>query len=190
MNKQWLSMNVSHGESEDWAALGRKTGDDEAFRRLYERRRRDVYRMAFGLTGDRHLADDATQELFLRLHSRRGEFTPRAKFSTFLYGMTRNVVSELKRRTRAEPLGAVDDQATVAPSTGEDETTAKLKRLSALLNRLPDRQREVVALRFLQGLSVTETATVMGCEAGTVKSHLHWAMRTMRDLAKRGFFDE
>ena len=143
---------------------------------LFERHKDYVYRLAWGFLGDRSLADDVTQEVFLRLAKKRPHWRPRARFTTWLYRVTLNVSRELGRRARRRPPPSEDPPTTAAPP---DPALADLQRA---LGRLPDRQREAVVLRHLEGFSTRETAQVMGCREGSVKTHLHRALATLRDL--------
>ncbi|MEM7050443.1 MAG: RNA polymerase sigma factor [Acidobacteriota bacterium] len=141
---------------------------------LFERHKDFVFRLACGVLGDRDLADDATQEVFLRMARGRRRWRPRAQFRTWLYKLTVNTCRELERRRRRQrretPVAAI----AAVPSPLTDLV------LDQAFRELPLRQREAVILRFLEGLSTRETARVMGCREGTVKSHLHRALETLR----------
>ncbi|MEM9557726.1 MAG: RNA polymerase sigma factor [Acidobacteriota bacterium] len=163
-------------DPDDWQLLLDRRNHD-GVGRLFDRHKDYVFRLACGIVGDRSLAEDVTQEVFLRLARRRRHWTPRARFTTWLYRITVNVARELGRRARKErPLDAV---AAEPSSTGRDPALRDLQRALA---RLSQRQREVVVLRHLEGLSTRETARVLGCREGSVKTHLHRALHRLRDL--------
>ncbi len=165
------------GSSDDWLLL---SADDPGFSgldTLFERHKDYVFRLAWGFLGDREPAEDVTQEVFLRLAKGRRRFRRQAKLRTLLYQITLNTSREVRRRrARAgrleRDLGRVADEAAPADDARLDLTRA--------LDVLSERQREAVVLRFYEGLDTRETARVMGCREGSVKSHLHRAIGALR----------
>ena len=79
------------------------------------------------------------------------------------------------------PLEAVDPPRAPAPAEDDD---ARLERLARAVERLPERQREAVACRFLRGMSIAETAKVMGCAEGTVKAAVFKAIANLQRMMK------
>ena len=163
--------------SDDWRLL---SGASDAFHgldTLFERHKDYVFRVAWGFLGDRELAEDVTQEVFLRLAKGRRRWRPRARLRTLLYQIALNTCREIRRRR------ARDARLTSDAVTREDTVPARDPRLADLaraLDVLSQRQREAVVLRFYEGLDTRETAKVMGCRQGTVKSHLHRALEALR----------
>ncbi len=165
-------------EVDDWALV--RAGDDAALTVVFARHKDFVYRLAWGFTGDAGLAEDVTQEVFLRMFERHGRWRRRAKFRTLLYRITANTARELVRR---RDRGSVaDDARTTSATQVEPRPVGELADLSVALAGLPARQREVVVLRHLEGLSTRETATALGCRPGTVKAHLHRAFAALRRI--------
>ncbi|MGF1526696.1 MAG: RNA polymerase sigma factor [Candidatus Competibacterales bacterium] len=187
---------MGSGEGDDsWQLLATCAQDNAALTTLYQRHKDYVFRLAWGFLGSRSLAEDALQEVFLRL--REGAARPRwirAQFRTWLYKVVLNVTRELRRRHRSprevaleeggapgaedsspQPWVPVDPQSV----PGSDPQLLFLD-LMAQLQRLPQRQREVLVLRHLEGLSTAEVATVLGCRQGTVKVHLHRALMALQ----------
>jgi RNA polymerase sigma-70 factor (ECF subfamily) len=160
----------------DWALLtARDALPFAGFETLYRRHRDYVFRLAVALLGSRALAEDATQEVFLRMARGRRRWRPRARFRTWLYKVTLNTCRELSRRSRREAPPSPAVEPTVDPAScwlGTD--------LRRAWGRLPARQREVLVLRYFEELSTAETAAVMGCRQGTVKAHLHRALTALR----------
>jgi len=174
-------------EPTDWQLLERQHRDVHSFRTLFDRHRDYVYRLATGFLGDSHAAEDVTQEVFLRIHRMRRRWVPRAQFRTWLYRTALNISREfMRRRKRYEVsaelarVGEAGCKATVPRTIERDRFD-----LHGMVDRLPDRQREAVVLRFLERLSTRETAQIMRCREGTVKSHLHKAMIGLRRDLKR-----
>jgi RNA polymerase sigma-70 factor (ECF subfamily) len=159
-------------------------GDEDALALLYHRRQGGIYRFALQMSGSKSIAEDVTQEVFLFL-MREGQIFDPAKgaVSAFLFGVARNHVL---RRLRSEHLLAPladdsdDDFAFSQPSTEicplEDLTRAEtIESVRKAVLSLPPKYREVVVLCELQDVSYGETAEILGCAIGTVRSRLHRA---------------
>lgn len=159
---------------DDWTLLRR--GDDDALATLFARHKDFVHRLAWSLTADPSLAEDVTQEVFLRVVQAKRRWRPRARFRTLLYRVTANTASELRRHRFRETHDDVEPPPVPARPIGE------LTDLAQALAALPERQREVVVLRYLEGWSTRETARALGCRSGTVKVHLHRALGRLRTL--------
>ena len=159
-------------------------GDEEALALLYRRRQGAVYRFALQMSGSKTIAEDVTQEVFLFLMREGHVFDPaRGSVSAFLLGVARNHVL---RRLRVEhllaPLGddSEDDLPSLHATTDlcplEDLTRAEtIESVRKAVLSLPSKYREVVVLCELQDISYGETAEILGCAIGTVRSRLHRA---------------
>ena len=157
-------------------------GDEEALSALYRRRQGSVYRFALQMSGSRSIAEDVTQEVFLFL-MREGHVFDDAKgtVGAFLLGVARiHVRRRLRAEHRLEPLGddSDDDDLFIQPATDvcplEDLTRAEtIESVRKAVLSLPPKYREVVVLCELQDVSYGETAEILGCAIGTVRSRLH-----------------
>ena len=159
-------------------------GDEEALALLYRRRQGGIYRFALQMSGSKTIAEDVTQDVFLFLMREGHVFDPaRGSLSAFLFGVARNHVL---RRLRVEhllaPLGdeSDDDVPLVHASSElcplEDLTRAEtIESVRKAVLSLPSKYREVVVLCELQDVSYGETAEILGCAIGTVRSRLHRA---------------
>ncbi|HSE18025.1 MAG TPA: RNA polymerase sigma factor [Pyrinomonadaceae bacterium] len=159
-------------------------GDEEALALLYRRRQGGIYRFALQMSGSKSIAEDVTQEVFLFLMREGHVFDPsRGALSAFLLGVARNHVL---RRLRVEhllaPLGddQEDDAPLLLPSTDtcplEDLTRAEtIESVRKAVLSLPAKYREVVVLCELQDVSYGDSAEILGCAIGTVRSRLHRA---------------
>ena len=150
-------------------------GDDDAFIALYRRRRDDVYRFAFAMTKSRSFAQDATQEVFLRVLEHAARYDARkGTVRAWLLGLARHVVIDRLRAERrwsdeaAEEAAACDNEQTVL-------TQQRLVRLHDAIARLPLEYREALVLCELHELSYAECAAALECPVGTVRSRLHRA---------------
>jgi RNA polymerase sigma-70 factor (ECF subfamily) len=159
-------------------------GDEEALAQLYRRRQGGVYRFALQMSGSKPIAEDVTQEVFLFLMREGQVFDPaRGSVGAFLLGVARNYVL---RRLRVEhllsPLADDQDedqsmfQTTADLCPLEDLTRAEtIENVRKAVLSLPPKYREVVVLCELQDVSYVETAEILGCAIGTVRSRLHRA---------------
>ena len=162
-------------------------GQPGAFDALFERYKDYVYRVAFFVTRNSGDAEEATQEAFLDLLRAlpRIKLDGPARFETWLYKITVNRCRSRFRRKRP-PSADWDELADelVAGVNGDPEHSA-LKRetrdtIWGAVDRLPDAQREVVALRYLSDLSYDEIAEALGINPGTVKSRLFYAHQALQ----------
>lgn len=165
--------------------LARK-GDTDAFGMLYDHYHGAVYRFLFYRTRSVPLAEDLTSETFFRALRSMTSFRWQGKdFGAWLMTIARNLATDHFKagRTRlelaTEDMGQHDD-ATDGPETAVLAGLTNEVLLKALA-KLPDEQRDCVVMRFLQGMSIAETAAVLGRSDGAVKQ---LQLRGVRNLAK------
>jgi RNA polymerase sigma-70 factor, ECF subfamily len=165
-------------------------GDRDAFAALFRRHERTVYRFALQMTGSAHLADDVTQEVFMALARGGSRYVPaQGALGTYLYGVARNIVRQHEKRRRARQevdLEAIGPQeAATAPDPVDQLTRQRsIAALRRAILRLPPHYREVIVLCELHALSYDETAIVIGCPVGTVRSRLNRARRLLSDRCR------
>jgi RNA polymerase sigma-70 factor (ECF subfamily) len=158
-------------------------GDEEALAQLYRRRQASVYRFALQMSGSKSIAEDVTQEVFLFLMRDGHVFDPgRGALSSFLLGVARNhVLRRLRVDHLLAPLGDDDDEGPALQAGTDlcpldDLTRAEtIETVRKAVLSLPPKYREVVVLCELQDVSYVETAEILGCAIGTVRSRLHRA---------------
>ena len=162
-----------------------RSGDPNALATLYQRRQRGIYRFALQMSGSISVAEDITQEVFLVLiHDNSNFDEARGSLNNFLLGVARNhVLRRLQRERFYSPLDA--DDSSVGDSTlpralisnvgplDDLSRTETIEMVRKAVLALPERYREVVVLCDLQELSYAETADILGCAVGTVRSRLH-----------------
>ena len=160
-----------------------QTGDERAFRQLYESfadRTRRYVRAWLGAEG----VDDVQQEVWMRVYKRIGQLADPAAFRTWLFMTTRHAAIDfLRRRAREAEIRASgrahSSEAGVA--TGPEPTGKQAEAVRSALDELPAVQREAVILRYWNDLTYAEIALVAGCPIGTVRSRLHQAKRALGD---------
>ena len=159
-------------------------GDEEALSVLYRRRQGSIYRFALQMSGSKTIAEDVTQEVFLFLMRDGHLFDPaKGTVSAFLLGVARNyVLRRLRVEQHLEPLGDEFEDDGQMPHPGseicplDDMTRAEtIESVRRAVLSLPSKYREVVVLCELQEISYGETAEILGCAIGTVRSRLHRA---------------
>ena len=162
--------------------IAAREGDLDAFTALLGRYRSPALRVAYGIAGND--AEDAVQDAFVKAFRKLDGFRTDAAFRPWLFTIVANESRNRRRSSaRRDKLELqVRDQPPPA-GTAVDDVVAQRdqrERLAVIVARLPDRYREVVALRFFAGLSESETAQALSCPLGTAKSRLSRALDMLR----------
>jgi RNA polymerase sigma-70 factor, ECF subfamily len=157
-----------------------RRGEREAVAALFDTCKDRVYTLALHLTGDPAEAADVTQDVFLRVMARIGQYRGDARFSTWLHRVVVNVFLDRKKaRRRYAPL----DESTLArrPSAEPSPEAAVIRaqargHVAAAVQRLPEKLRVPLVLRYGSGLSYGDIAVTLGLREGTVASRLSRAL--------------
>jgi RNA polymerase sigma-70 factor (ECF subfamily) len=164
-------------------------GDAAAFEVLYLRYRDWVVGLACRFTGDSDAALDVLQETFLYFLKKFPGFRLTANLKTFLYPAVRNL-SIAARRKAARYQSSEPELAQIEQTASPEVVSAPKSELEAALSSLPEEQREVLRLRFVDNLKLSEIADAAEIPLGTVKSRLHNALQALRaDPRTRLFFE-
>ncbi len=160
-------------------------GDQDAFMALYDRYAARVYALTLHILGDSMMAEEATQDTFLKLWSRARQYmAARGSFVTWLLTIARHTALDRLRLERRRPLlsdeADPDEAWDTLPDEGTASDEARWRSLYFAVRSLPEAQRQVVELAYYQGLSQSEIAEVLGWPLGTVKTRLRAAMKTLR----------
>lgn len=171
-----------------------RQGEDESLAILVERYQNDVFRFCLHYLKGVETAKEMTQETFLRIYAARARFDVDRKFKPWMLCIARNLcLNELKRKKTVQ-MEALETYASSA--RGEDghllqcgrdgpvEVLAAKERQQALmqvLDELPESAREVVVLRYFQGMSARDIADVLDCTEGAVRTRLHRVLRQLRE---------
>jgi RNA polymerase sigma-70 factor (ECF subfamily) len=162
-----------------------REGDVAAYERLVERYQDGAVRVAYVLCGPDD-ATDVAQEAFVKAWRALGRFRDGAPFRPWLLRIVANEARNARRaagRRARLAVRASEDRPSggAAPSTEEAVLAAQRRQVVlAALEGLPDTDRDVISCRYFAGLSEAETAAVLGCRAGTVKSRLSRARARLR----------
>lgn len=169
---------------------GVSVGDREAIARLYARFGTLVYRMAFLALPSREEAEDAVQEIFIRLWRTAGRYdASRAALVTWVMLLSRRyLVDRLRRRRTALRAAPLDDKhaegVETQRATGAPATAVKDERFALLMQkieRLPPMQRQVVVRAYLNGQTLRQIGEELGTPLGTIKSALSRALVRLRE---------
>jgi RNA polymerase sigma-70 factor, ECF subfamily len=176
--------------------LAFRSGDARAFEALVRRHRGPVYNFILRFTGQRARAEDVLQETWLKVVRGAENYEAKAKFTTWLYTVARNLCVDSARKESYRSTDSLDAPAGRAGSDGPllGETLSSEQRspereahnlgLRPLLERallaLPDEQREVFLLREYSGISFKEIGEVTGVSENTVKSRMRYALEGLR----------
>ncbi|OZM80382.1 sigma-70 family RNA polymerase sigma factor [Pseudonocardia sp. MH-G8] len=181
-----------HEEGGAWALVkAAQDGDMLAFGELFDRYYDVVFRYVLFRTGDRTLAEDLTQETFVRALRRISSVSYQGRdIGAWFVTIARNLIFDHVKSSRYRLEQTTSEIIELSPSTGGPEqkvldlaTNDELLRCVRKLN--PD-QQECIQLRFLQGLSVAETAEIMDRNEGAVKALQHRAVRRLAQLLPEG----
>ncbi|MGE4650286.1 MAG: RNA polymerase sigma factor [Myxococcota bacterium] len=156
-------------------------GDGEALAALVERHSARVHAYLTRYTRSREDADDLLQETWIRVARSARRFDPARRFRTWLYGIATNLGRDLFRRRGTRERALLDINAQPEPSTSNEASIAERREVRDRIAGLPDRMREVVLLRYFEGMNEAEMAAALGIARGTVKSRLHTALGRLRE---------
>jgi RNA polymerase sigma factor (sigma-70 family) len=161
-----------------------KGGKVEKMAVLFEKHHVALFNFFMRLTGNRNISEDLVQEVFMRMLKYRTTYQGRSKFTLWMYQIARNAhIDYLRKKKDALPL----DEQWSEPITTDDSPEDKLEGgqevqvLRKALAQLPLKKREVLILSRYQNLKYKEIAELMGCHIGTVKAHVH---RAIKELGK------
>jgi RNA polymerase sigma-70 factor (ECF subfamily) len=163
------------------------SGSLGAFSTLVERHHQRVLNIAFGMTSEPETSRDVAQEVFMRILKHAAMYTPRAKFTTFLYTVVRNIVIEGgRKRARRGEVALAEVHAPDAPASDSvDDEVERLElrqKLAEALAALPPELREAFVLSEIEGLRYQDIAEICSCPEGTVASRKHKAIERLREM--------
>lgn len=165
-------------------------GDANAFEELVLKYEKTVYNLALRMVGDRDDAFDMTQEAFIKAYGSLSSFRGDSKFSVWIYRITTNVCLDFlrsKSRKQQVSLTVSDDDEDAQldipdpSSTPEQQLIKKISMQSVEegLKTLPDKQRQILVMRELGGMSYAEIGAALSLEEGTVKSRIFRARKRL-----------
>jgi RNA polymerase sigma-70 factor, ECF subfamily len=175
-------------EVEDGLVLRAKQGDRNAYGELVGRYYEGVIRVVYRLCGDAQIAQDATQEAFIRAWLKLPGFQPRAPFRNWVFRIVVNTALDILRQKPEESLENNAEVLVMAEKTPGPEAAYLAKEqvdlLQAAVRGLPEAARAVLVLREYGGMSYEEIAAVLEIPLGTVMSRLNYARGRLREMLR------
>jgi RNA polymerase sigma-70 factor (ECF subfamily) len=188
---------VSPQSDEDLVANS-LSGEEEAFSQLYDRYRQRIYATVYRIIQDAAEAQDATQEVFVKLYRSLSEWNPqKAKFSTWLYRLAANQAIDFwrirRRRHETQPAEGPDRETLQDRGMGDAILTPfgtlkqkeSIEQIRRCVDNLPELQKKVFLLRYFEDLKLEEIAEMEDCSLGTVKTSLFRATHAVRRAMRR-----
>jgi RNA polymerase sigma-70 factor, ECF subfamily len=174
-----------------------RAGEAQAFCLLVEPLQPRLLRQAFALAGDLSAAEDLVSETLVEAWKSLLRYNQTCRLSTWLYSILLHRYQQAVRRARRRPVSLawlpVSEAGEVrrrhenvpSPEFSPAEAAARSERLVQLagcIERLPEKHKQVILLRFFEAASLPDMAMVLGCSVGTVKSRLHHALAKLRKM--------
>lgn len=161
-----------------------KEGKVEKLAVLFEKYHVQLFNFFLRLTGNRGASEDLVQDVFLRILKYRTTYKGQSKFTVWMYQIARNAHIDYLRKSKGEL--SLDDQwdevmETEPTQLDRLERGQDVKLMQEALARLPLKKREVLVLSRYQDMKYKDIAELFGCQIGTVKAHVH---RAIKDLGK------
>jgi len=184
-------MNEKHLDKQDEATIvaRARAGDEESFRQLVEGHSRDVFRLAYRLTGSRENADDVVQEAFLRAYRALHRFDARSRFGTWLHRITvncamdhlRRAQREAGRRDAAADESFMERQESAAPGPERLAASGQIQiQVERALGTLSPIERSAFVLRHFEQQSIAEIGRQLGSRTSATKHAVFRAVRKLR----------
>ena len=158
-----------------------KSGDPAAFNEIVRAHQRDIYNLAYRMTGNRDEAKDLTQDVFLRAYRALPGFRGDSSLRTWLYRITINQANSWRRKLFKRPLPLADAEQVAFHQNEDPGLALAVKRAVAAL---PHKQRSVFVMHHYQGLKHEEIALVTDRTVGSVKANYFHAVEKLREQLK------
>jgi len=178
--------------SDSVAVAQARAGDSGAFRVLVERHSRNLFRLAYRMTGHQEDAEDVVQETFLRAYRQLAKFDERASFGTWLYRIAANYSLDLirARKRRGEQQEQAPEEGGLDPvqsTPAEGPTPERLalsgevgRYVASALNQLSDMERAAFVLRHFEGMCIDDIGRTLGVQPNAAKHSIFRAVQKLR----------
>lgn len=184
--------------SDEELMLACQSGNEAALEALYQRHYRPIFLYIARMIGSKEMAEDLTQETFIRIYVKKTSWKPQAKFTAWLYRIARNLCIDEKRRYWNRNVHAESSMSSggedndipyldrIEDQNGDARTALETKMneevIKQAINELSEEQREVIVLNKYQGLSYGEIAEILGASAESIKQRAYRAHLKLRTI--------
>lgn len=159
-------------------------GDVDALGQIYDRFARPVWSIAMRVLNDRHLAEDAVNEVFMRIWKTAATFDPARPMAPWLFTVARRTALDVYRREFRPTRGAHEEETDVGEDQPGIEHAWEAWEIQLALEQLNDEERQIIRMAHFEGLTQTEVAERLSIPVGTVKSKSHRAHRRLASLLR------
>jgi RNA polymerase sigma-70 factor (ECF subfamily) len=176
--------NPESGKDKPVIDLIRKSieGDIEAYGELYLAYVQNIYRYVFSYTREKSLAEDITEEVFLKAWRAIGTCKGREKtFSSWLYRIAHNQVVDELRKLQRRPSVDIDEITGIGDTKSKTEIYSEMQELIQAISGLPENQKQVIILKFIDGRDNREIAEIMRKSEGAIRVLQMRAIRALKD---------
>ncbi len=165
-----------------------KNKDPKAFSKVYDLYVERIYRFVYFKVSSQEQAQDLTSEIFLKIWQAIIDGKDIRNLNAFIYKVARNLVIDYYRQERKKEIALDQEEVeqqqmtAVLDQVKEVETKLEVEKIESKLKELKDEYREVIILRFIEGLSIKEIAEIVDKKIGTVRVILYRAINTLKEL--------
>lgn len=156
-------------------------GDESTFRTLVVRHKEKVRNLVFITLGDAEFVDDISQDVFISIYHKLNDFRFESKFTTWLYRITVNKCRDYLRKKRVRSIFVPIKDTDTEYGTGPFSENVDIPNLvRSAIDKLPEKLKEPLVMRDIEGLSYKEIADKLGTEVGTIKSRIFRARESLK----------
>ncbi len=159
-------------------------GDTQSLEQLYNACAKGVYALAYSIVKSHAAAEDIMQDTFVRIWASASGFTSTGNGKAWIYRIARNLSLNAVTRNRTDSLDAITEENgdRIAGNASTEDRAVAEHSIDTALSSLPDKEREVIVLHSMSGLTLNEIATLLGVPLGTVKWRHAQALKKLRTL--------
>jgi RNA polymerase sigma-70 factor, ECF subfamily len=162
-----------------------KQGDRSAFERLYRAHVGRVYAICLRMSGEVGLAEDLTQDVFIRTWKKLGSFQHKSSFSSWLHRLAVNVILDHRRQSSRRSISQLREEEIATMETAATRNPVTLISLERAIAALPSGARTVFVLHDIEGYAHDEIADLTQTAPGTTKAQLHRARQILRGILEK-----
>jgi RNA polymerase sigma-70 factor (ECF subfamily) len=159
-------------------------GEISNFEDIVRRYEKMVYGIVYRFLNNHQDAEDITQETFLIVYRKLKSLRKASSLTNWIYTITLNLVREnLRKKYRIKTLNNLNENL-IFYNDGSNLSEEIKEKIKMAIEKLPEKQKEVINLKFIEGLKIKEISKIMECKEGTVKIHIFRGLRTLRRILK------